>query len=86
MTDRTWDRGVDLELHGTGKYRTVRSTEDAARSLTERWPVGEGRAFKTAVKACIDALEDTTSRIRQERARAAFIDAAHEAGIYVRRR
>jgi hypothetical protein len=33
-----WEKGVELELHGLGKYRTVKSTEDAAYSLLNRWP------------------------------------------------
>jgi hypothetical protein len=79
-----WDRGVELELHGIGKYRTVKSTDDAARQLMANWPKPEGKAFETAVKACIAALQRTRNRALAEKARQAFIQAADEADIYIR--
>lgn len=82
-----WDKGVELELHGIGKYRRVTSTEEAARHLTgEEWPESDSQAFKAAVKACIAALENTRRRALASKARAAFIKAADDAGIYVRER
>lgn len=84
MPQQTWDRDVELELHGIGKYRTVKSTEDAARQLTDNWPKPEGQAFEAAVKACIAALADTRKKALASKARQAFIDAADEAEIYVR--
>lgn len=79
-----WDKGVELELHGIGKYRTVTSTEEAARHLTDGWPKPEGKAFESAVKACIAALADTRKTLLAERAREAFIEAADDAHIYIR--
>jgi hypothetical protein len=84
MADQVWDKGVELELHGIGKYRTVKSTEDAARQLTSAWPKPEGPAFDNAVKACIVALENTRQKALASKARQAFIDAADDARIYIR--
>ena len=53
--------GVELELHGVGSYRTVKSTEDAARCLLEHWPRGKGKAYMAAQQACLEALEGVTS-------------------------
>lgn len=82
---QTWDRGVELELHGIGKYRNVTSTEEAARHLVgTEWPENESPAFKAAVRACIKALDDFRDRALAEKARQAFIKAADRAEIYVR--
>lgn len=76
-----WDKGVELELHGVGKYRMVKSTDDAALCLLNRWPTNKGAAWIKAQKACLAALE---RRITARRARKAFIEAAEEANIYIR--
>lgn len=78
---QNWSKGVDLELHGVGIYRTVKSTEDAARCLLEYWPGREGKAYMAAQQACLDALEGAT---RPELAREAFIAAALAARIHIR--
>lgn len=76
-----WDKSVELQLHGTGGYRTVRSTEDAAICLLERWPRGSGRAFVRAQEACLDGLD---GKLSAARVRDAFISAAQEADIHIR--
>jgi hypothetical protein len=48
------------------------------------WPKPEGKAFEAAVKACIAALERTRDKALAAKARAAFIEAADDADIYVR--
>jgi hypothetical protein len=78
-----WDEGVDLELHGIGKYRTVKSTEDAAESLVNHWPRQSGPAWIKAQRKCLRALE---GRITARKARDAFIRAAQEAEIYIRKK
>lgn len=79
---QNWSKGVELELHGIGGYRTVKSTEDAARCLLEYWPPGRGRkAYTAAQQACLDALE---GRIPPDIAREAFIGAAQAARIHMR--
>jgi hypothetical protein len=78
---QNWSKGVELELHGVGSYRTVKSTEDAARCLLTNWPTGKGKAYTVAQQACLDALEGTTT---PELARKAFIAAALAAKIHIR--
>ena len=77
---QSWSQGVDLELHGVGSYRTVKSTEDAARALLAHWPRGKGKAYMDAQRACLDALEGATS---PEVAPEAFIAAALAAKIHI---
>jgi hypothetical protein len=78
---QNWSKGVELELHGVGSYRTVKSTEDAAQCLLAHWPIGKGKAYLEAQQACLDALEGSTS---PEVAREAFIAAALAAKIHIR--
>jgi hypothetical protein len=78
---QNWSKGVELELHGVGRYRTVKSTEDAAQCLLAHWPTGKGKAYQEAQQACLDALEGATS---PELAREAFIAAALAAKIHIR--
>jgi hypothetical protein len=81
-----WDKGVELELHGIGKYRNVTSTEEAGRHLLGEWPKPEGKAFESAVKAVAAALERTRNKALAAKARQAFIEAAEDADIYIRQR
>jgi hypothetical protein len=78
---QSWDDGVELQLDGIGKYRTVKSTEDAARCLLELWPRDGGKAYMAAQRACLAALE---GRVTADKARASFIEAADEADIHIR--
>ena len=78
---QNWSKGIELELHGVGSYRTVKSTEDAAQCLLAHWPTGKGKAHVEAQQACLDALEGSTS---PEVAREAFIAAALAAQIHIR--
>lgn len=78
---QNWDKAVELQLHGNGGYRIVRSTEDAAICLLERWPRGSGRAFFRAQEACLDGLD---GKLSAARVREAFISAAEEAEIPIR--
>lgn len=86
MADQIWEKGVELELHGIGKYRTVRTTEDAAHCLVRYWPVEDGKAYMAAQRRCLAALKDRLSTRKCDAARQAFIDAAEEADIYVRQK
>jgi hypothetical protein len=81
MAIQQWEDGVDLEIHGIGGHRTVKSTEDAALCLLERWPTGKGKAYMVARRTCLDELE---GRATAENARQAFVRAAREANIHIR--
>jgi hypothetical protein len=78
---QNWSKGVELELHGVGRYRTVKSTEDAAQCLLAYWPRWKGRAYIAAQQACLNALDGIAS---PEIAREAFIGAALAAKIHIR--
>jgi hypothetical protein len=78
-----WKREVQIDLAGKGKYRTLRSTDDAAECLLYSWPRKRGRALKEARLACLYALE---GEIPVDQAREAFLAAADEADLYVRKR
>lgn len=81
---QNWDKGVELELHGVGKYRNVTSTEEAGRQLLGPWPKPEGKAFESAVKAITEALNRQRDEALKAKARQAFIKAAEDADIYIR--
>ena len=78
-----WKREVQLDMLGHRKnFRRVRSTEDAAEVLLNIWPRDRGKFLQKARLACLHALE---GEIPAEEARAAFIAAADEAKIFVRK-
>ncbi|MDB5524955.1 MAG: hypothetical protein JWM58_2718 [Rhizobium sp.] len=83
MESQYWKSPVELELHGTGKYRTVTGTKHAAECLLTLWPIDEGRAYNEALSDCLAALDGEKP---PEAARNAFIRAAAEAHIYVRQK
>jgi hypothetical protein len=79
MDPKSWSSPVKFET-GIGQYRIVATTADAARFLLDRWPVEGGEAHEAARLACLDALE---GEVPAEMARAAFVEACEEAGMYV---
>lgn len=80
MKTQYWDKPVDLELHGNGRYRTVTATGYASEILKTLWPARHGPAYFDAMRICDEALEGKTSA---SEARKAFIKAACEASIPV---
>jgi hypothetical protein len=65
-----------------GLLRRVGSVREAAEVLLGHWPKeGRGPMFLEALRACHEALAGNR---KTEGARQAFIEAALEAGIYVR--
>lgn len=77
---QNWSKAVELELHGVGGYRTVNSTEDAARCPPTNWPRGKRNAYMAAQQACLNALEGATT---PELARD-FIGVALAARVHIR--
>ena len=82
MDPRYWTKSVELELIGPGRFHNVRSTRDAVECLTH-WPLKYGAAYGEAMRVCRAALKRGAPRAE---ARQAFIHAAEEAGIYIRKR
>jgi hypothetical protein len=74
---------VTVETSRLGQRRGITSVTQAAAFLLSEWPGERGRLHGLARQACLEALEGT---ITGEMARTAFIDAAKEAGIFVRDR
>lgn len=75
-----WGKPVDIELHGSGKYRIVTNTSMAAECLIEKWPYkGRREKYWKAVECCLADLEGKPSHPR-----AAFVAAAKEAGLSIR--
>ncbi|MDO3432148.1 DUF982 domain-containing protein [Rhizobium sp. CBN3] len=80
-----WNRGEDfaplmLVMSGQEKHRLIRSLGEVAEALVAAWPTDDGKEYIAAVKKCLDAIQ---GNIPPERARAALIRAAAEAGIPV---
>ncbi|GMB80553.1 DUF982 domain-containing protein [Shinella zoogloeoides] len=81
MAEGRWEKPVTFETQKLGVYRTIASTEEAARALLTDWPVHSGHAFMKAQKVCLAVLE---GRKKAADARAAFLKAAEEANVFVR--
>jgi hypothetical protein len=83
MDPRYWTKSVELELEGASRVHTVRSTHQAAAVLAH-WPPGQqGEAYEEAKRLCRAVLKNGAPR---QIARDAFIRAAEEAGIYIRKK
>lgn len=82
METQYWRRPVELELHGRGKYRAVTGTKHATEYLLTLWPVDHGHAYSEALMECFRALEGSKP---VDVARRAFIRAANEANIPIRK-
>lgn len=66
-----------------GNFETLETVADLGRVILHNWPSGtDGEAYVTALMVCSAVLENGLDD-RPEDARAAFIDAVHEAGLAV---
>ncbi|MGH6774035.1 MULTISPECIES: DUF982 domain-containing protein [Brucella] len=75
-----WGKPVDIELHGTGRYRVVTNTSMAADCLIESWPhKGRREKYWKAVESCLADLDGKPSHPRT-----AFLAAAKESGLSIR--
>ncbi|MBX4860148.1 DUF982 domain-containing protein [Rhizobium ruizarguesonis] len=75
-------RPLHVEIDGMGRYRQAYSVEDlAALLLGDGWPRADKTShFHRAVATSLDAME---LYLDPEIARAAFVNAAHAAGMHV---
>jgi hypothetical protein len=71
---------VTVEMNEAGHYRTISSVQEANEFLLHDWPTEKGLAQLAARKACLGAMMGALS---VEDARAAFIQATKECGIYI---
>lgn len=66
-----------------GDCETLQTVTDLARCLLDGWPGStEGQAYVTALMVCSAVLENGMDD-RPEHARVAFVEAAHEALLFV---
>lgn len=72
---------ITVETKRLGRYRVIASVEEAAEYLVYDWPIDKGPLQLEARIACLDCMEGALS---VEDARAAFIAAAKDAGVYVK--
>ncbi|MBB3316788.1 hypothetical protein FHT77_002669 [Rhizobium sp. BK181] len=71
---------MDVEIEGNGRYRHADTVADlAAMLLSSKWPKSRP-SFHSALMASLEAMEFYTDAAT---ARAAFVIAAHEAGLRV---
>lgn len=76
-----WSNPVIVDLDGIGHYAIITNALDAANYMSEEWPVNGGPAVGEAVLVCLDAVLGKASA---EESREAFLEAAREAGLYVK--
>ena len=76
--DRLWDEAVVLE--GERQVLRVQSTRDALLCLKNHWPLEDGPAAQKAKSRCEEGLAGDDDPAL---ARAAFMEAAEEAGFRV---
>ncbi len=81
MDPKRWSKPITFETLRLGQYRTVASTQEAARALVADWPIQRGRQLRAARKTCAAVLD---GRKPPSEARNAFIAAAVEAHVFVR--
>lgn len=66
-----------------GDFDTLETVTDLARCLLDKWPgTSDAQSYVTALMVCSAVLENGLDD-RPEDARAAFVDAAHEALLSV---
>ncbi|WP_026187215.1 DUF982 domain-containing protein [Ensifer sp. BR816] len=75
---KTWNECVIVNLPDLAGVQIVWTPAEAARLLSEHWPVSVGSAYSAALNACTDAMLGTASH---DEARQAFVAAVEEAQI-----
>ena len=75
-----WKAPIVLLLDGESSLIAIHNVCEAARFLVANCPPVPGIAFRKAVSTCFAALEGA---VDSERARFAFLAAAHEVGIAI---
>ena len=79
MTSMPFPR-VTIQSDHAGRRRNIASVPEAAEVLLMGWPIHDGAKLTIARQKCLEALD---GRAAITDARAAFIEAAKEADIFV---
>jgi len=82
LTQMPWANPVLLALEEPGQYVTIGTTQAASWAMIEDWPTEDGPALDKALLICADVIKGKASN---EQARNAFIAAAVEAGIDIKK-
>lgn len=80
MDNKPFETPVVVELGHVGKYRHIRSTQEAAECLMTVWPLNRGPRHRDALDTCLKVLEGYRSTAE---ARRALIEAARESEVLV---
>ena len=87
MDPMYWTKSVELEFklewEGPNRVHKVRSTHQAAAVLAHWPPAHQSEAYEEAKRVCRAVLKNGAPR---QLAREAFIRAAEDAGIYIRKK
>ncbi|KQS69444.1 hypothetical protein ASG39_22340 [Rhizobium sp. Leaf371] len=81
MDPKKWDSPVTFEENSRGGFRTIASTEEAARVLLMDWPVRGTKAHQRAKEVMMFVLMGERP---PEEARSAFLAAAADANVFIR--
>lgn len=80
MPNRTFKRPVRIQIGRVDRDRIVVGTHDAAKVLLRDWPAMESQKRITAMQACLEVINGGKP---PSIARAAFVAAAKDAGVYL---
>jgi hypothetical protein len=82
LTQQPWPNPDMLAHEEPGQYVTIDTTQAASWAMIEDWPTEDGPALDKALLVCADVIKGKRSN---EDARKAFIAAAIEAGIDIKK-
>nr|WP_246679471.1 DUF982 domain-containing protein [Mesorhizobium sp. B2-3-5] len=68
MDNKPFETPVVVELGHVGKYRHIRSTQEAAECLMTVWPLNRGPRHRDALDTCLKVLEGYRSTADARRA------------------
>ncbi|WP_353039447.1 DUF982 domain-containing protein [Mesorhizobium sp. M1300] len=80
MDSKPFEKPVVVKLGHVGKYRHIRSAQEAAECLMTVWPLNRGPRHRDALDTCLKVLEGYRSTAD---ARRALIEAARESDVLV---
>ena len=81
-TSSSFSRPVIIESSSPGRLQAIGGVREAAEIFLREWPLaGRGPRYLAALEFCHEAL---AGEVEIEEARHAFVEAAKEAGTFVR--
>ncbi len=81
MAQIWWGKPVTVETAKIGQKLAIASVERAAEFMLNEWPSNvRGNAFSRAKESLLDAFEGNQT---PDQAKASFIEALRESGVYI---